>query len=442
MLTKITTTISKELIRYAVWAILRTGILKEGDEDYIYYDNYLKTGNRMFSDASLCKDMVECYKILSKYKTVIPINLVHIFSDSANMKLQVVLGKNHGFTEDDYNYVDTHCLGKKITDKIRYLISEVIRLSFRGAELSTKVSSCGSKYMIARYLILSELKGIKQVKDPFSRTASLLLKAKEQFPHADLYYNDISSEYFKYIKTLSQSPFKLVNAITDLFNQYFGNFDLKKEIADMSAEKSSDDNESEFSQAYNKFRKSISTNINNKDDIIASAAFFWNTRLSLRGRIQKKQFDITRICVDLDSIEKSLILSSALLHDVHMSNQDCQEFLVIDDGDTLIFLDTPYLHEDGSPDTTYDKPFTLDDMKNTLEKTEGSKAKYIFFHYENTLVESMLRKYGFIYRFSYMFPTETKRTVVYTKNIDPNIQLFKEDVKMISADGDRKAANP
>lgn len=108
----------------------------------------------------------------------------------------------------------------------------------------------------------------------------------------------------------------------------------------------------------------------------------------------------------------------------------------------LIFLDPPYLLDNGNPDPKYGKPyFTLKKMEDLLKRTAGSKAKYIFFHYENDIVEALLRKYGFEYQYSYKLPLEKKVTVVYTKNISSDIQLFDLYNDVVYIDTSKKEAN-
>lgn len=454
-------TLPKAMLDLAVFALVVSGTVKEGTDDYRYCTDYLTTGNKMISDARIFELLCEYHTDNAECMDRSTVGFDTILRNTEKTRFEIAISATKPFTQKHLEYVNEHFKSVTITKRFIALAADVLTMFFKKTSPSTNVSSCGAKQSIAHYMRLDRLKGIKYIYDVFARTASLLIKAKEQIPTAQLNYNDISQEYLRYIKVLSKYPYQLIAAISQKRQDYFVGYDLNAIKALYKSGRSLTEEEeklkADFEANVSKFHNDMeveSKKVESKTDesspdiqvdINASAAFFWNIRIKKWGRAHKKQTDFERVANNLQIVEKQLMLASALLHNVEFISMDCREYLeqICHTVATLILLDPPYIREDGKPDTTYDKPFTLEDMEELLKKTDGSDAKIIFFHYENDYVEPLLRKYGFEYHCTYRMQTELKNTVVYTKNISPNIMLFEQTDKRvkISIDPKRKAAN-
>lgn len=388
---KISGSISKFLFSMAVLAIVVSGIVKKGTTDFMYCLDFLKTGNRMISDAKLFKYFVRYYQENRKKPNS---GLIDTIPQNEKLKIQVSTS-DKVFTERDLNYVNDRFHNKSSMKNIYSLVEEISRIFIGNSTPKTNISSCGSKALISGYLDFSVIGKGEAVFEPFSRTGSLHIRVREKDPDAEITYNDIDNRFVNYMRKVVNKPFALVSTIIEMHTNHFDSLELSDadsiirnvNQAECKEKKISlEDSETalikDLKKLANDFYTKLSLLCGDKNtvykdenaEITAAASLFWRARLSYSGRIENNWCNYRKVTdAFLDRIPE-LIHASILLHDLKIHNDDFRVFLdrYADRTGSIHLIDTPYILPDGSPDKTYKDPFTLSDFKLSYRQKGNS----------------------------------------------------------------------
>lgn len=292
-------------------------------------------------------------------------------------EFQVILSEK-GFTQEHLKRYDEMCDGKP-KNRLYSLLCNVVVHLFSSSDPSTCITSPGSKKTFSKKVDIEKLieslenpqKKIGCVYEIFARTCSLSLALKDHVERFVL--NDKDIEVANYLICIKQYPLYLIDTILDMVNS-----DEFRRLQNYANEDTT-----LFRQERNKYFSNLNKILGgiksidklNQRSIKAAACFFMKVNLSFSGCCDGIHIQRVRELTahKLAGMFPLLLSTAQVFQRAEITNKDFMDIIktIDDSSNSLIYLDSPYVKEDGNDDGAYPLDFSIKDIRRMVDATKN-----------------------------------------------------------------------
>lgn len=259
-----------------------------------------------------------------------------------------------------------------ITELIKTLIDEKLEVDKqKKGNLKLPVGRIGGKNIIANEIV-NMFEQHEIFVDVFGGSGAILF-AKDKDTSKLEVYNDIFDELFNLMKTIQNRPYDLREKLLSMPNS-------KKLYEDIKRRK-----------------------IVYEDTVDRAAAYIFLCRYSFNNNTVNGGYKIDKnnsIPQKIERIAEDLQFISQRLRSVVLENRNYKTLIKkYDSKKSLFYIDPPYvfpLEERRKKDGLYERKFNRKDMTELIQILKRIEGKFVFSHYQNDFVESMMK--GWTYK--------------------------------------------